>query len=38
MFGGVESTSFKIKYKQVEKRGKQVLEKVHEEGREVSRV
>ena len=25
MFGGVESTSFKIKYKQLDKRGKQVL-------------
>jgi len=26
MFGGIESTSFKIKYKQIEKRGRQVLE------------
>ena len=25
MFGGIESTSFKIKYKQLDKRGKQVL-------------
>ena len=26
MFGGIESTSFKIKYKQIEKRGKQILQ------------
>jgi hypothetical protein len=25
MFGGIESTSFKIKYKQLDKRGNQVL-------------
>jgi hypothetical protein len=25
MFGGIESTSFKIKFKQLDKRGKQVL-------------
>jgi len=25
MFGGIESTSFKIKFKQLEKRGKKIL-------------
>jgi hypothetical protein len=28
MFGGIESTSFKIKWKQIDKRGKQVFEKI----------
>lgn len=28
MFGGVESTSFKIKYKQIDKRGKAICEKL----------
>jgi hypothetical protein len=28
MFGGIESTSFKIKWKQIDKRGRQILEKV----------
>jgi hypothetical protein len=27
MFGGIESTSFKIKWKQIDKRGKQILNK-----------
>ena len=30
MFGGIESTSFKIKMKQIEKRGKRILECVTE--------
>lgn len=30
MFGGIESTSFKIKWKQVNKRGRQILEKHRE--------
>ncbi len=28
MFGGIESTSFKIKWKQIDKRGRQVFEKM----------
>lgn len=28
MFGGIESTSFKIKWKQIDKRGRQVMEKI----------
>jgi hypothetical protein len=28
MFGGIESTSFKIKFKQIEKRGKQVCQRI----------
>lgn len=30
MFGGIESTSFKIKYKQIDKRGSAILKKIHE--------
>lgn len=28
MFGGIESTSFKIKWKQIDKRGRQIIEKM----------
>jgi len=30
MFGGIESTSFKIKFKQISKRGKQILNLIKE--------
>lgn len=30
MFGGIESTSFKIKWKQIDKRGRQILNKILE--------
>jgi len=30
MFGGIESTSFKIKWKQIDKRGRQVLNLLHD--------
>jgi hypothetical protein len=30
MFGGIESTSFKIKYKQIDRRGKQILKLINE--------
>lgn len=30
MFGGLESTSFKIKYKQIDSRGKQIIKKTKE--------
>jgi len=28
MFGGIESTSFKIKYKQIDSRGKQIIKRI----------
>jgi hypothetical protein len=31
MFGGIESTSFKMKYKQINRRGKQIIKILKEE-------
>jgi len=34
MFGGIESTSFKIKFKQISKRGKQIIKMMKEKANE----